>query len=325
MEHIVFLTGRLAQPQLEKVLAGIDDAPFSFEVREIGLQVAALMTADMIRRRVAAPVITAREDGGLQRADRIIVPGRCRGDCDALSAHYGVPVQRGPEELKDLPRFFNRAAKPVDLSRHAVAIFAEIVDAPRLGVDALLARAAALRRDGADVIDLGCLPETPFAHLEDAVQALKAAGYSVSVDSVDPQELLRGGRAGADYLLSLNEDSLWIADEVHMDAVTAISGSGPAYVFLFIEALQQAARELGLTPAQARQLSIEMVLGSAKLAAQSDEAAGVLRERVTSKGGTTEAALRTMEERGVREGFIAGVLAANVRGRELGDLLGKDD
>ncbi|HRE19316.1 MAG TPA: pyrroline-5-carboxylate reductase dimerization domain-containing protein, partial [Rhodocyclaceae bacterium] len=98
-----------------------------------------------------------------------------------------------------------------------------------------------------------------------------------------------------------------------------------AYVFLFIEALQQAARELGLTPAQARQLSIEMVLGSAKLAAQSDEAAGVLRERVTSKGGTTEAALRTMEERGVREGFIAGVLAANVRGRELGDLLGKDD
>ena len=214
MEHIVFLTGRLAQPQLEKVLAGIDDAPFSHEVREIGLQVAALMTADMIRRRVAAPVVTVHESGAVQRADRLIVPGRCRGDCDALSAHYGIPVQRGPEELKDLPRFFNRAARPVDLSRHAVAIFAEIVDAPRLGVDALLARAAALRRDGADVIDLGCLPETPFGHLEDSVLALKAAGHTVSVDSVDPQELLRGGRAGADYLLSLNEDSLWIADEV---------------------------------------------------------------------------------------------------------------
>ena len=152
MEHILFLTGRLAQPQLEKVLAGITDAPFTHEVREIGLQVAALMTADMIRRRVAAPV----------QAQRIIVPGRCRGDLDALAQHYGIPVQRGPEELKDLPQHFGRKAKVADLTRHDVMIFAEIVDAPRLGVDALLARAAALRRDGADVIDLGCLPGTPL-------------------------------------------------------------------------------------------------------------------------------------------------------------------
>ncbi|HPG77272.1 MAG TPA: DUF6513 domain-containing protein [Piscinibacter sp.] len=204
MDHILFLTGRLAQPQLERVLAGIDDAPFTYEVREIGLQVAALMTADMIRRRVEAPV----------QASRIIVPGRCRGDLDALGAHYGIPVQRGPEELKDLPRFFNRAAKPVDLSEYEVAIFAEIVDAPRLSVEAIVARAQVLQRDGADVIDLGCLPETAFAHLEDSVRALKAEGFAVSVDSVDVQELLRGGRAGADYLLSLTADTLWVADEV---------------------------------------------------------------------------------------------------------------
>ena len=203
-ERILFLTGRLAQPQLERVLAGIDDAPFTYEVREIGLQVAALMTADMIRRRVEAPV----------QASRIIVPGRCRGDLDALGAHYGIPVQRGPEELKDLPRFFNRAAKPVDLSEYEVAIFAEIVDAPRLSVEAIVARAQVLQRDGADVIDLGCLPETAFAHLEDSVRALKAEGFAVSVDSVDVQELLRGGRAGADYLLSLTADTLWVADEV---------------------------------------------------------------------------------------------------------------
>ncbi|TXC65764.1 dihydropteroate synthase [Piscinibacter aquaticus] len=207
MEHILFLTGRLAQPQLEKVLSALTDgadAPFTFEVREIGLQVAALMTADMIRRRVEAPV----------QADRLIVPGRCRGDLDALAAHYGIPVQRGPEELKDLPRFFNRAARPVDLSEYEVAIFAEIVDAPRLMVDAIVQRAMALKRDGADVIDLGCLPETPFPHLEDSVRALKAEGFAVSVDSVDPQELLRGGRVGADYLLSLTIDTLWVADEV---------------------------------------------------------------------------------------------------------------
>jgi dihydropteroate synthase-like protein len=214
MEHIVFLTGRLAQPQLSRVLAGITAAPFTWEVREIGLQVAALMTADMIRRRIPAPVLSERDGAAPQRADRIIVPGRCRGDCDALSAHYGIPVQRGPEELKDLPRFFNRAAKPVDLSEYEVAIFAEIVDAPRLTVAQIVARAGSLRTDGADVIDLGCLPETEFTHLEDSVRALKAEGFAVSVDSVDVAELLRGGRAGADYLLSLTLDTLWIADEV---------------------------------------------------------------------------------------------------------------
>lgn len=204
MEHIVFLTGRLAQPSLERVLSEMAPAPFTWEVREIGLQVAALMTADMIRRRVPAPV------GG----DRIMVPGRCRGDVEALSEHFGIPVVRGPEELKDIPRHFNRKAGTNDLSRYDIDIFAEIVDAPRLDVDAIVARAARLRADGADVIDLGCLPATPFPHLDAAVQALKAGGYRVSVDSQDGDELLRGGRAGADFLLSLNIDTLWIADEV---------------------------------------------------------------------------------------------------------------
>ena len=214
MEHIVFLTGRLAQPGLERVLSGLDAPPFTWEVREIGLQVAALMTADMIRRRVPAPVVTDVTEGAEpRRADRVIVPGRCRGDCDALTQHFGIPVQRGPEELKDLPRFFNRAARPIDLSRYDVAIFAEIVDAPRLSVAQIVERAQLLAASGANVIDIGCLPETAFAHLEDSVRALKAAGLQVSVDSTDSDELLRGGRAGADYLLSLTIDTLWIADE----------------------------------------------------------------------------------------------------------------
>jgi dihydropteroate synthase len=235
MEHIVFLTGRLAQPSLERVLSSIADAPFTWEVREIGLQVAALMTAEMIRRRVSAPVwspspaLAAAHDAPTRnmpadanvaagapprRADRIIVPGRCRGDLDALTQHYGIPVVRGPEELKDLPRYFQRAARPVDLSEYEVAIFAEIVDAPRLSVQAIVERALALAADGANVIDIGCLPETSFSHLEDSVRALKAQGLAVSVDSVNTDELLRGGRAGADYLLSLSLDTLWVADEV---------------------------------------------------------------------------------------------------------------
>jgi dihydropteroate synthase-like protein len=210
MEHIVFLTGRLAQTSLARVLAGIEAAPFTWEVREIGLQVAGLMTADMIRRRVAAPVIGE----AARRADRILVPGRCRGDVEALSQHYGIPVERGPEELKDLPRHFNRAAQAIDLSEYQVEIFAEIVDAPKLSVAQIIERARQHAADGANVIDLGCLPATPFGHLADSVQALKAEGFRVSVDSSDAQELLRGGQAGADYLLSLTLDTLWIADEV---------------------------------------------------------------------------------------------------------------
>jgi dihydropteroate synthase-like protein len=233
MEHIVFLTGRLAQPSLERVLGAITPAAFTWEVREIGLQVAALMTADMIRRRVELPV----------RADRIMVPGRCRGDLDALTAHFGVPVQRGPEELKDLPRFFNRAAQPIDLNEYEVAIFAEIVDAPKLSVDAIVARARALAADGADVIDLGSLPETRFDHLADSVKALKAEGFKVSVDSVDPDELLRGGQAGADYLLSLTLDTLWVAREV--SAVPVLIPRTPTDEASLHEAITQM-QQLGL-------------------------------------------------------------------------------
>ena len=204
MEHILFLTGRLAEPSLRRVLDGMAPAPFTWEVRELGLQVAALMTADMIRRRLPSPLPAAR----------VIVPGRCRGDLQALSEHYGIPVERGPEEVKDLPQFFGREKRPVDLSRYDTQIFAEIVDAPRLDIEGIVARAREYAAHGADVIDVGCLPETEFAHLEEAVVALKREGFRVSVDSMRTEELLRGGRSGADYLMSLNIDTLWVADEV---------------------------------------------------------------------------------------------------------------
>src|SRR6202042_3118616 len=144
MEHIVFLTGRLAEKSLHQVLEGMNPAPFTWEVREIGLQVAGLMTAEMIRRRVSPPV----------DASRIIVPGRCRGDLDALSEHFGLRVERGPEEVKDLPQFFGREARHFDLSRYETEIFAEIVDAPLLDVDGIMARAGEYAAQGADVIDL---------------------------------------------------------------------------------------------------------------------------------------------------------------------------
>jgi dihydropteroate synthase-like protein len=204
-EHILFLTGRLAEPSLRKVLASLQPAQFTYGVHVLGLQVAGLMTTDMIRRRLPST----------EGAQRVLVPGRCRGALEPLAAHFGVPFERGPEELKDLPQFFGRGgATAPDLSHYDVRIFAEIVDAPDMSVETILAQARRYAEAGADVIDLGCLPQTPFAHLEDAVTAVRESGYRVSVDSMNSDELLRGGRAGCDYLLSLKRETLWLANEV---------------------------------------------------------------------------------------------------------------
>ena len=202
-ERILFLTGRLAHDSLCREIEGLENRMFSWRVQELGLQVAGLMTADMIRRRLPAP-----ED-----AQRIIVPGLCGGDVEALSQVYGMPVERGPKDLKDLPEFFGTAGRESDLSEHGVTIIAEIVDAPNMGIEQILERAAAYRADGADVIDLGCLPGVDFPHMEESIAALKQAGHAVSVDSLERPELERGAAAGADYLLSLKESTLDIAGE----------------------------------------------------------------------------------------------------------------
>lgn len=137
--------------------------------------------------------------------------------------------------------------------------------------------------------------------------------------SVDHEE-----RAKAEKILTAVGRTVWIEDEAMMDAVTAISGSGPAYVFYFIEALEAAAANLGFDAASARSLAIETFLGAARLAESSAESVALLRERVTSKGGTTEAALKSFDADNVRAAIERAVQAANIRGRELGDILGQD-
>ncbi len=202
-EHILFLTGKLAKKQLMLILEKMQPE-FTYTIHQLGVKVAALMTTEMISRRLKDTF----------NADKIILPGRCRGDIDALSTELGVPVERGPEELKDLPLYFGKAAHHYDLSKYKVKIFAEIVDAPNITVEEVVKRAYYYKKNGADVIDIGCLPETPFPHLEDIIQTLKQEGFNVSIDSLEDEDLLRGGRAGADYMLSLTTKSIWIADEV---------------------------------------------------------------------------------------------------------------
>ncbi|WP_427500631.1 DUF6513 domain-containing protein [Methylomonas sp. MED-D] len=202
-EKILFITGKLAEKQVRQVLEAMQPE-FQYKVHVMGVTVAALITVDMIIRRLP----------DAQGADRVILPGRCRGDLAVLSQHFGVPVERGPEEIKDLPQHFGMAAHHYDLSNYRTKIFAEIVDAPNIGIEAILQRAAYYVANGADVIDIGCLPGTPFPHLRETIQALKQTGYTVSIDSLEDADLLAGAGAGADYMLSLTERSLWIADEV---------------------------------------------------------------------------------------------------------------
>lgn len=215
-EHLVFLTGHLAKARLENVLAGLGATPFTYEIIDIGVKVAALMTEEIVSRRLPRPL----------KADRVVLPGRFRGHLERLSDAFGIPFVRGPDEVADLPAYLGRAGKPPDLSRHEMRIFAEIVDASALSLDALLQRARMLAAAGADVIDLGCLPDTPFAHLAEAVGRLKAEGLSVSVDSANPEELELAARSGVDYLLSLDEKTIGIATrhEVTPILVPAVPG-----------------------------------------------------------------------------------------------------
>jgi len=208
-EHILFLTGKLAEKQLHQILEKMQPE-FTYTVHQIGVKVAALMTADMIGRRLKDTF----------NAGRIMVPGRCRGDLKALSKLLNTPVERGPDELKDLPLYFGKQAHKIDLSHYDVKIFAEIVDAPNVSIEEVVKRAYYYKENGANVIDIGCLPDTPFAHMEDIIRTLKQEGFLVSIDSLQTDDLLRGAKAGADYMLSLHESTLWVADEV--DAIPII-------------------------------------------------------------------------------------------------------
>lgn len=196
------------------------------------------------------------------------------------------------------------AVKPQVLKDVALAL------APHLTTQLVVSIAAGIR--GADLSRwLGdyprvvrTMPNTP------ALVGLGVTGLS-ALPGVDA-----AGRDLASKVLGAVGETVWFDDESQLDAVTAISGSGPAYVFYFIEALQAAARQLGMNDEQGRALAVATFAGAAQLAVQSGEPAGVLRERVTSKGGTTAAALASFDAQHVKDAIVRGVLAAQARARK---------
>jgi dihydropteroate synthase-like protein len=194
--HLLFLTGKLAEPAVRRMLADIAPrAGFDFTVAVLPITVAALATVPWIARHVAVP----------PGIDRIILPGLCAGDPAVLATAAGVPVERGPNDLRDLPAFFSTASDPREgYGAYDITILAEINHAPRLPMAEFLEQARAYRDSGADLIDVGCDPGASWAGVGDAVRALRDEGMRVSVDSFDAGEVERAVRAGAELVLSVN-------------------------------------------------------------------------------------------------------------------------
>jgi dihydropteroate synthase len=201
--RVLFVTGKLAEPALRRTLADMAP-PFAADVAVLRITVAALMTTPWIARFLEVPPET----------DLVLIPGLCEGDVSAVQNAVGVRTEKGPKDLRQIPRYFGQAAAAPDYGGYSIEILAEINNAPRLSRDAIHRAAGAYRASGADIIDLGCTPGLPFPALAEVVRELRADGFRVSVDSFDPDEILTGVRAGAELVLSVNGSNLAVARDV---------------------------------------------------------------------------------------------------------------
>ncbi|HJR17012.1 MAG TPA: DUF6513 domain-containing protein, partial [Gemmatimonadales bacterium] len=197
------VTGKLAEPALRRVLDDMRPA-FQCDVAVMKITVAALMTTPWIARFLQVPSGT----------DLVLIPGLCEGDTLLLQERFGVPVEKGPKDLREIPRYFGQALAASDYGTYSIEILAEINNAPKLAAAEIRAAADYYQASGADIIDVGCTPGVPFPGLGDTVRELREAGMRVSIDSFDPAEILTAVRAGAELVLSVNSSNLDVAREL---------------------------------------------------------------------------------------------------------------
>lgn len=198
--RILFVTGKLAEPALRRVLHDLAPrAGFDPQVAVLNITVAALMTANWVARHLPTGIV----------ADRLILPGFCRGDVREVAEASGVPAELGPKDLRDLPEFFGKkSGPPPGYGECDIEILAEINHAPKKSPEEILADSRRYRASGADIIDLGCDPGGTWAGVGDAVRLLKADGFRVSVDSFNPEEVEAALAAGAELVLSVNSTNV---------------------------------------------------------------------------------------------------------------------
>jgi dihydropteroate synthase-like protein len=203
-ERLLFVTGKLAAPALRDTL-GRAELPFDYDVAVMRITVAALMTTDWIAKRLDVP----------DQVTRIMIPGMCEGDVGVLSERFGIPAEKGPADLKALPSWFGQEDARAGYGERDIRVFAEINHVPRLDRDEILAIAGYYRGAGADVIDLGLSLGRRWLDDGPAVIAqLRDAGFALSIDTLDPDEILMADAAGVDYVLSLNSSNRHLAERL---------------------------------------------------------------------------------------------------------------
>lgn len=203
-EKILFITGRLAADSLRSVVGRLAaDLDFDFAVEVTKISVAALLHVDWLTRQLTPQ----------PAFDRVIIPGYCQGDTAVLSQHLNSRVERGPKDLFDLPEWFGQTDRTsADLSRFSIEILAEINHAPRLSDHDILEQARHYRENGADLIDLGCIPGESWNRSGEVTRRLIEDGHRVSIDSFDQAEVESAVAAGAELVLSCNSTNIgWAA------------------------------------------------------------------------------------------------------------------
>ena len=229
---------------------------------------------------------------------------------ETLRKTYGIQAQAEAGPALQRARIVVWAVKPQTFKDAAAQARPHTADALHLSVAAGIRSDSIAQWLGSERI-VRTMPNTP---------ALVGKGMSAlyARPAVSAQE-----RQSIEAIMATTGDFLWVDDEPQLDAVTALSGSGPAYVFYFLEAMTRAGTDMGLTTAQAHQLAVGTFVGASELARRSDETPAVLRQRVTSKGGTTYAAIQSMEHDALGDKFVHAMQAARQRAHELGDEFGE--
>jgi pyrroline-5-carboxylate reductase len=243
-------------------------------------------------------------------AQHIIVVEPFEAQAQRLREQFGVRVLHAATHALEHAATVVWAVKPQLFQQAAAPCTPFISQALQLSVMAGIRSDAVARVTGCARV-VRCMPNTPALIGQGMTGLFARAAVS------------EAERAFVDSLLAPTGTALWVPRDEDLDAVTALSGSGPAYVFYVIEAMAEAGVKLGLDPAQARHMATATMAGAAALAMQSDEPPEVLRERVTSKGGTTYAAVKVLEAQGLKAMFLQAMTAAAVRAAELGDEFGK--
>ncbi|HZE06620.1 MAG TPA: DUF6513 domain-containing protein [Solirubrobacteraceae bacterium] len=207
MPDTLFVTGRLAEPALRGV---VSELGLSHDIVVLNISVAALMTTRWIAKRLRVPA----------GVDNIVIPGLCEGDVDILAQATGLPVRKGPADVRALPEWYGREAVRAELGPRDVRVFAEINDVQSLTREQVIDRADAYGAQGADVIDLGLGLDRPWLTDGPAtIAALRERGLSVSIDTLDPDHIRMADAAGVDYVLSLTPETIDLAAQLRATPV----------------------------------------------------------------------------------------------------------